>query len=642
MNNIYKLHSTKLICGKNRNIYIKTNKKTSKQSKTKYIKYKGEYIKLNTFIKEYDNNKKKGINHGKKNVIIINNINDIKDKKVRDLFNKTFKKNAKIYIYTDKKVSRGGAFKDDVSRNNDIVAPRNFDAILTTHHRSHSGINNLIPYNLKIDYNNNYDDIITEILNLGKTKLFERINNLEYTIVVDGTTFVIRPFIDFAPYKKIFLYFYINTDQFNDNGIQKWIKMPLHLSLFLNDMIERFDRTRPPEIKCLTTGHIHITSDDKIGSFNISTLLDSTKFNSRTSATVTISTHTYLIARNLEQAEHIIKTHREQIFKDWYYDSTTESETSTLKSTLYIPINNKWGPIHKSGDGNNTIILSSIQKQKIYECFNKLQYIISNILYILYKETGSDTNLKTNVSGIVMIDNYKLHSSDRVKPTYYLTYTQPTYPSNINIRYLHRDITKRKGLIYEKDLENASVNIGFCPGTNPHSAHSAPSARSHPLPPAPRSHPLPPAPRSHPLPPAPRSHPLPPAPRSHSPPRRSYPLPPAPRSHSPPRRLSSPRRAHPLAHHPRSHSPPRRAHSPLRVHSPFRLPSPLRAHSPLRVHSPLRLPSPRRNPPVHYSPRSRSPPVRRGEREIISHIRSRSPRPLNPPVRRRRRRSRSR
>jgi|UniRef100_A0A6C0LWX2 hypothetical protein len=591
MNNIFKLHSIKLICGKNRNIYIKTNKKTSKLSKTKYIKYKGEYIKLNTFIKEYDkNNKKKGINHGKKNVIIINNINDIKDKKIRDLFNKTFKKNAKIYIYTDKKLSRGGAFKDDVSRNNDIVAPRNFDAIPTTHHhRSHSGVDNLIPYNLKIDYNNNYDDIITEILEIGKTKLFERINNLEYTIVVDGTTFVIRPFIDFAPYKKIFLYFYINTDQFNDNGIQKWIKMPLHLSLFLNDMIERFDRTRPPEIKCLTTGHIHITSDDKIGSFNISTLLDSTKFNSRTSATVSISTHTYLIAKNLEQAEHIIKTHREQIFKDWYYDSTTESETSTLKSTLYIPINNKWGPIHKSGDGNNTIILSSIQKQKIYECFNKLQYIISNILYILYKETGSDTNLKTNVSGIVMIDNYKLHSSDRVKPTYYLTYTQPTYPSNINIRYLHRDITKRKGLIYEKDLENASVNTGFCPGTKPHSAHSAPSARSHPLPPAPRSHPLPPAPRSH------------------SPPRRSYPLPPAPRSHSPPRRLSSPRR----------------------------LPSPHRAHSPLRVHSPLR------NPPVHYSPRSRSPPVRRGEREIISHIRSRSPRPLNPPVRRRSR-SRSR
>ena len=42
MNNIFKLHSIKLICGKNRNIYIKTNNKTYKLSKTKYIKYKGE------------------------------------------------------------------------------------------------------------------------------------------------------------------------------------------------------------------------------------------------------------------------------------------------------------------------------------------------------------------------------------------------------------------------------------------------------------------------------------------------------------------------------------------------------------------------------------------------------------------------
>ena len=92
MNNIYKLHDIKLICGKNRKIYIKTNKKNSKVLKTKYIRYKGEYIKLKTFTREYNkNNRKISTNHNKKNVIIINNINDIKDKKIRSLFNKTFK-----------------------------------------------------------------------------------------------------------------------------------------------------------------------------------------------------------------------------------------------------------------------------------------------------------------------------------------------------------------------------------------------------------------------------------------------------------------------------------------------------------------------------------------------------------------------
>ena len=591
MNNIFKLHRTKLICGKNR--YIKINKKTSKLSKTEYIKYKGEYIKLNTFIKEYNKNNKKGINHGKKNVIIINNIKDIKDKKVRDFFNKTFKKNAKIYIYTDKKLLRGGgAFKDDVSRNNDIVAPRAFsetNIVGTFHAIPHDPIP--YPYNIKIDYNSKYDDIIDEILKIGKTKLFEIINNLEYTIVVEDTTFVIRPFIDFAPYKKFYLYFYINMENFNDTGTQKWIKLPIHISLFLKDMIDKFDKTSL-NIKCLTTGHIHISSDDKIGTYNISTLLDSTKINRKTSATVSISTHTYLIAGNLQQATHIMKTHRKEIFKDWFYDKTNEEETRALVSSLFIPSNNKWGPI-PSIRGNNTIILSSNQKKLIYVCFDKLQYIISNILHIMDKQTVSVHNLETSVSGIVMKDNYKVHSSDRVKPADYLTYTIPNYPSNINIRYKFRDETRRKGLIDETDVDKASVNKGPCPGTYGHSARSR-DAHSLPLP------------------------------RFHSP-HRSLPL---PRFHSPHRSLPLPR-----SHSPHRAHPTRRLPSLPPAHPTHRLPSPPRAHPTRRLHSPPRpvhrshhthrLPSPPR--PVHYSPRSRSPPVRRIEREIISHVRSRSP-----------------
>ena len=573
MNNIFKLHRTKLICGKNRYIYIKINKKTSKLSKTEYIKYKGEYIKLNTFIKEYYKNNKK---------------------------------NAKMY--TDKKLLRGGGnFKEDVSRNDDIVAPRAFsetNIVGTFHAIPHDPIP--YPYNIKIDYNSKYDDIIDEILKIGKTKLFEIINNLEYTIVVEDTTFVIRPFIDFAPYKKFYLYFYINTENFNDSGNQKWIKLPLHISLFLKDMIDKFDKTSL-NIKCLTTGHIHISSEDKIGTYNISTLLNSTKINRKTSATVKTSTHTFLIAGNLQQSAHIMKTHREEIFKDWFYDETNEEETRALVSSLYIPSNNKWGPI-PSIRGNNTIILSSNQKKLIYVCFDKLQYIISNILYIMDKQTVSIHNLETSVSGIVMKDNYKVHSSDRVKPADYLTYTIPNYPSNINIRYKFRDETRRKGLIDETDVDKASVNKGPCPGTYGHSARSrdAHSARSLPLP---RFH------SPH------RSLPL-PLPRSHSP-HRSLPtrrLPSPPRAH-PPRRLPSPPPAHPTRRLP---SPPRslhRSHDTHRAHPTHRLPSP--PHSPHRAHHTHRLPSPPR--PVHYSPRSRSPPVRRIEREIISHVRSRSP-----------------
>jgi hypothetical protein len=98
------------------------NKNNTALGKTRYIKYKREFIKLSTFIKEHYNKKtKKHINYEKKpNVAVINNINDIKDKKIRALFKRTFKKNAKIYIYTSKKIKRGGAaFDVDVLRNND-------------------------------------------------------------------------------------------------------------------------------------------------------------------------------------------------------------------------------------------------------------------------------------------------------------------------------------------------------------------------------------------------------------------------------------------------------------------------------------------------------------------------------------------
>jgi hypothetical protein len=416
-----------------------------------------------------------------------------------------------------------------------------------------------------------------------------------------------NPFIKFGIKEKNRNYKYTATVGVLLNWYKQLKIEDLKIEGLLRTLIEKFDKTPSSKIKCLTTGHIHITSDDKIGANNISTLLDSTKINRKTSATLSTSTHTYLIAKNLEQAAHIIKTHREQIFKDWFYDTKNETETSSLKSSLFIPNNNKWGPISHS-DGNNSIILSSIQKQQIYVCFNKLQYIISNILYILYKKTGSNINLSTFDSGVVMIDNYKQYFTERVKPEHYLTYTVPVYPANINIRYLEKDETKRKGVIYEKDLENANVNKGYCPGTNKHKAnsHDMHSAHSPHLPQRSRS---PPRARSHPLPPLPplrsrsplQRHHQPPL-RSRSPPRaRSHPLPPLPplRSRSPPRghpqqplRSRSPPRGHPQQPI-RSRSPPQRHHQP-----------PLRSRSPLQRHHQPHL-------------RSRSPPlpIRMGSRE---------------------------
>jgi hypothetical protein len=245
--NAFKPQGIEYICGKNRNIYFKMNKNNTALGKTRYIKYKREFIKLSTFIKEHYNKKtKKHINYEKKpNVTIINNINDIKDKKIRALFKRTFKKNAKIYIYTSKKLKRGGAaFNIDVRRDNDVVVRREpYDQVYKASLASRSRKNSdPYPYELEVHYDAKVDDIISQITELSQYQThFERINNLKYKVSfkMDGkdVEYYIRPHIDFRdPYKRFIINFYVCIDV---SKPFKWIKLPLHLSLFINDMIEK-------------------------------------------------------------------------------------------------------------------------------------------------------------------------------------------------------------------------------------------------------------------------------------------------------------------------------------------------------------------------------------------------------------------
>ena len=481
--NAFKLQGNEYICGKNRNIYFKMNKNNTALGKTRYIKYKREFIKLSTYIKEHYNKKtNKLVNYGKKsNVTIINNINDIKDKKIRALFKRTFKKNAKIYIYTSKKLKRGGAaFDVDVSRNNDKPMRREprtqvFNAALIP--RTPPKNSDPYPYQLKVEYNKKYDDIIYEITKLSRNKIhFERINNLKYKVSFEkegkNVEYYIRPHIDFtAPYKRFIINFYVCTDI---SSPLKWIKLPLHISLFINDMIERKIREgrrtgdEEYEIAWLNTGHIHITSDDKIENFNIRTALElKTKSGAASSrgrahssgaasphsrapsSAPSSSTHTYLIAGTLEKVAYIMNQHGEEIFKDWHYDRSTETDTIHKKFTLFAPKNNKWGA---SPDGENIELKTDLKRELFEECFKNLHYIISNIFYILHNKRNLDDGIPSSISSI------SVGTSDRS----YIKYNeQPPLPNiNINIRYISGDVIMRKGLIDLDDLNKGKVISG--------------------------------------------------------------------------------------------------------------------------------------------------------------------------------------
>jgi len=463
--NAFKPQGIEYICGKNRNIYFKMNKNNTALGKTRYIKYKREFIKLSTFIKEHYNKKtKKHINYEKKpNVTIINNINDIKDKKIRALFKRTFKKNAKIYIYTSKKLKRGGAaFNIDVRRNDDDVVHRtiisqDYNARLEPTGHGTSRNNSPYPYNVKVEYDDNVDDIILRIFELARVpNVFQKINNIQYSIDMDDKTYYIRPYIEFAkPYKKFIIFFYIKIDG-GSGSSEKWIKLPLHVSLFMNDMIEKIRVGDKDKIERLNTGHIHITSDDKIGNFNIGTTLDNSKGNGRTSnrgrsSAGVSSTHTYLIASNLQNVALIMREHGEKIFKDWYYDTNTENDTRTIHFTLFKPVNKRWEEIRDSSP--KFIELSDVQKQLIYKCFGKLHYIIGNIFHRMDKGGVIDNKyLETATS---KISSTIISSSNNGHLRYIPSQTQTT-----NIRYTKNSRDERKSLIDLDDLKKGKLISG--------------------------------------------------------------------------------------------------------------------------------------------------------------------------------------
>ena len=126
MDKEFKVSGKEIVLGRLRNIFAKMKKKLGKQGgaqpgKTKYIKCKGEFVKLSTYIKEHDKAVKDANKAGRmvkinKKISVIDNVSKIKDKKIRNLLLKTFKKNAKIYFISDNKKwhgKGGGVFCKD-------------------------------------------------------------------------------------------------------------------------------------------------------------------------------------------------------------------------------------------------------------------------------------------------------------------------------------------------------------------------------------------------------------------------------------------------------------------------------------------------------------------------------------------------
>jgi hypothetical protein len=619
---IYKLIDKKNINGKIRNIYTKNN-----NLQEYYIKSNGKYI-INHFIfnkKNYTIYKIKNISDYKNKIAQQENKEAQKEYKTDlNTIKKLLSDSSVVYLYKPKnkslnnakmifknKIGGVGRFNNDVKIDNDDVLHRGFDYPLS--------LKELNNQTKKLAYNPMYDDIINEISDIGyTTNLFELINNLKYTINVNGIEFHIRPSIEFNNKKKFIIFFYINTNDFNDrNNNLRYIKMPLHVSLFLKDMLKK-DNDVPKNtpisdirIMCVTTGHIHITSDDNIKKFNITPIgLKHTELVPHTGKLKDISTHTYLIASSMQDIIDIMLTHGLNIFKDWKY---TQIDSSDMKVfNLYYPdkASANWKLCAPNRSEPSEIILSSQQKKNIFVCFKNLYKIIHNIFYNLVYTISKNTSWDINFIRANLMNGFNVELLDISSP-YYLSYTIQAKNRNKNIEYNDSlNQTRRDYQIIEEDIKEAEKYSYKCPGQNFTLRLPSPPRRR--TPPSPRRR-TPPSPRRR-TPPSPRRR-TPPSPRRRTPPppRRRTPPPLRRRTPSPPRRRTPP-------------SPRRRTPPPLRRRTP---PSPRRrTPPPLRRRTP---PSPRRRtpPPVNrvYLPHYRSP---QRSRATFSHYRSLSPRSRTP------------
>jgi hypothetical protein len=386
MDGIFKISGKEDVLGRLRNIYSKM-KRDKTLGKTKYIKSKGVFIRLSIYIKENAKDAKKVTKATTKattkaakaakaakakrsslkkhrKIIVIDNINNIKDTKIRHLFLKTFKKNSKIYIYSDNKKWKGGGletYTDAVTQDNGTYRGTYYLSDLKQLYR--------------LTYDEDIDGIIAKIIDIGTNNttapnLFEQISNLKYEISYTTsytTIYYIRPYISIKD-DLLIIYFYINIDT-------TWIKLPIHITLYLRDMTE-YANADQTQIK-IKTGFLHITCDN-IGIFNKLKGSDQ-------------KTHLYLKGKKFNELSEIMEKHGKEMFEGSGYvtgNANIEVNKYTPNLTTTSGVKRIWGTIEgkfKLVDGplkTKTDINDIIQ--------NHLPKIFSHIFMIFNKEKNDE------------------------------------------------------------------------------------------------------------------------------------------------------------------------------------------------------------------------------------------------------------
>ena len=442
MDKVFKVSGREDVLGRLRNIYVRMTKKAgvAQQGKTKYIKCKGEFVKLTTYIKE--NARVRAANAavaakpavaanaaGKtvklsKRVSVIANISKIKDIRTRRLLEKTFKKNAKIYFIKDNKrwssnggssnggssnggsgdglTYEGGMYRTGRARGHSRERSRERSTGRATARATRRSTSRERDYRRNVMRNQDQPvnrrtdgssiDRLSIQLHEQEHVIFDKICNIEY--VFRGAIHI-RPYIKFEQNRKMFIKFYWSYEGWLHNGVREWFEMPLHISNFTEIMNGNL------------SGHIHITSEaTELLKYNIG-VRDNLE-----AVGVAGRTHTYLRAENIRQVIQILRTHGMDIFSDWYYAGFSAAAagaagaagaTADRLRTYFTTTDGGW---KRHTNGNYR--LNEEEQRGLCFCINNFSFILADMFNDIEAGYLEESNVRMNEGNIIRryIDEY--------------------------------------------------------------------------------------------------------------------------------------------------------------------------------------------------------------------------------------------
>ena len=341
MKKVFTLSGKEKVLGKTRNVYMKAN------TKSKYIKYKGEFMKLKEYVKT---------------------AKPVKKTKKRPAKSAKPIEGVLYFIY-----GKGGGLYDDVKFEHDIRVPKQvIEALLKT------------------------------LDNKDNAKKYDEICNFEYSFIINGKQYYIRPFIKIKEGHNIIFKFFFAYDGWRHpkhKTLYKtllWIEIPIHITQFFTDIADSRTGNITGSINTGNTGintgsrnvstHIHITAEpEKLLDYNIYAHII-------TKQGYIDLRHIYLMANTIGYVILLLRKYANtDIFSNWKKYHVGDAQHKPVQLLSYWMINNnRWynvatPSIIKALNADNT--LTEHISYDLLICINTL---LSRIMIDIFKYIGAD------------------------------------------------------------------------------------------------------------------------------------------------------------------------------------------------------------------------------------------------------------